>query len=147
MASHVLIVPDKCKGTWTARQAAEAIAGGWHRSRPDDTLDVLPMSDGGDGFGEVMGRLIGAEVRTVATVDADHRPMSARWWWQPAERTAGIEAAEVIGLAMVGPGDPLARDTFGLGAVLRAAAGASRTGIGVGGSATNDGGVGVARGP
>jgi glycerate kinase len=143
---RVLIIPDKFKGTLTARQAAEAIAGGWHRSRPDDTLDLLPMSDGGDGFGEVMGRLLGARSQNTATVDVDHRPMSARWWWQPTERTAVIESAEVIGLAMVGPGDPMARDTFGLGAVLRAAAGASRTVIGVGGSATNDGGFGVARG-
>ena len=47
----VLIVPDKFKGTLTALAASEAIARGWKRARPHDTIKLLPMSDGGDGFG------------------------------------------------------------------------------------------------
>ena len=56
---RVLIVPDKFKGTLTARAAAECIASGWREARPNDELTLLPMSDGGDGFGEVLAGLLG----------------------------------------------------------------------------------------
>ena len=144
-----LISPDKFKGTLSARDAAEAIARGWRKSRPRDMLTILPMTDGGDGFGEVMSGLSGAKVQTVKTVDAAHRPCRARWWWEPRSRTAIIESAEVIGLAQLPAGKfhPFELDTFGLGAVVRAAEkkGARRCWMGLGGSATNDGGFGLAR--
>src|ERR1043166_3479583 len=73
MPLKVLIIPDKFKGTLTARAAAEAIARGWHRARPGDALRLMPMSDGGDGFGEVMSALLHAKGQTVRTVDAAHR--------------------------------------------------------------------------
>src|SRR5436190_10090956 len=60
---RVLIVPDKFKGTLSAVEAAAAIAKGWRRRRPKDRLEWLPMSDGGDGFGEVLSRLLGAVVQ------------------------------------------------------------------------------------
>jgi len=146
---NVLIIPDKFKGTLTAGAAAEAIARGWQRSRPHDSLVLLPMSDGGDGFGEVLGQLLGAKIQKVKTVDAAHRPCEASWWWEPQTKTAIIESANVIGLAKLPPGKfhPFELDTFGLGAVVRAAArkGAKRCVIGIGGSATNDGGFGMAR--
>jgi glycerate 2-kinase len=149
MPLHVLVIPDKFKGTLNARAAAEAIARGWHRARPQDSLDVLPMSDGGDGFGEVTSALLKARVHRVKAVDAAHRPCLSRWWWQPRTRTAIIESAAVIGLAMLPPGrfHPFQLDTLGLGAVVRAAAnrGARRCLMGIGGSATNDGGFGLAR--
>jgi len=148
MAFRVLIVPDKFKGSLTARQAASAIARGWRKARPKDSLDLLPMSDGGDGFGEVWAELLGASRRTVTTVDAAHRPLRCEWWWAKT-KTAIIESAKVNGLAMLaGKGfHPFQLDTFGLGKVLRAAEkGGARDGvIGVGGSATNDGGFGLAR--
>jgi glycerate kinase len=149
MAMRVLISPDKFKGTLTARAAAEAIARGWHRARPDDAVDLLPITDGGDGFGEVTRGLLRARTQTVATVDAAHRRCRAQWWWEPKRRTAIIESAGVIGLARLPAGrfHPFALDTFGLGAVIRAALrrGARRCVLGIGGSATNDGGFGVAR--
>jgi glycerate kinase len=145
MPLRVLIVPDKFKGTLTAHAAATAIARGWHAARPLDTLDLLPMSDGGDGFGAVMSELLHARVQTVATVDAAHRPVRANWWL--AGKTAIVESAQVIGLAKHRGLHPFKLDTFGLGAVLRAATrkGATRCLIGIGGSATNDGGFGLAR--
>lgn len=149
MARNVLIAPDKFKGTLTAREAAEAIAEGWRRVRPDDRLDLLPMSDGGDGFGELLGEALGAEVRTVKTIDAAHRSCVARWWWVDETKTALVESANVIGLAMLPKGkfQPHDLDTFGLGEVLKdvARAGAKRCVIGIGGSATNDAGTGLAR--
>jgi len=149
MPLHVLIVPDKFKGTLTAEQAAESIARGWQGVRRDDTLDLLPMSDGGDGFGEIISRILGAGTRNVKTVDAAHRPLEAQWWWHAGSRTAVIESARVIGLAQLPRGKyhPFDLDTFGLGAVLRdaAASGATRCLLGIGGSATNDAGFGMAR--
>ncbi|MDB6023709.1 MAG: Glycerate kinase [Pedosphaera sp.] len=148
MSLKVLIAPDKFKGTLTAPDAAAAIARGWRNARPADSLELLPMSDGGDGFGEVMSTLLGAKKIAVKTVDAAHRPIRAHWWWEPKSQTAIIESANVIGLAQLPAKKfhPFELDTYGLGAVIRAAAakGAKRCFIGIGGSATNDGGFGVA---
>ena len=142
-------MPDKLKGTLGARDAARAIAEGWRRVRPGDVLEELPMSDGGDGFGDVIGALLGAEKQTCATVDAAGRPRDAAWWFDAPSGVAVVETAESNGLALLPPGKhhPLALDTFGVGALLRAAesAGATRVYAGVGGSATNDGGFGLAR--
>ena len=150
MAQRVLIMPDKFKGTLTAQAAAEAIARGWRQVRPQDALELLPMSDGGDGFGELLGELLGATPQSVKTVDAAHRPCKATWWWEAETKTAIVESANVIGLAMLPPGKfhPWEQDTFGLGEVLRAAErkGARQILVGIGGSATNDGGFGLARG-
>src|SRR5437773_472315 len=99
MPLKVLIIPDKFKGTLTARAAAEAIARGWRKARPDDLLRLLPMSDGGDGFGEVLSGLLHARAQSVNTTDAAHRPCLAPWWWEPKSKTAVIESAAVIGLA------------------------------------------------
>jgi glycerate kinase len=149
MALKVLIVPDKFKGTLNARAAAEAMARGWRRARRGDRLELLSMSDGGDGFGEVLGGLLRGKVQRVRTVDAAHRPCIVRWWWEPKSRTAILESALAIGLAGLPPGQfhPFELDTFGLGALVRAAAakGARRCLMGIGGSATNDGGFGLAR--
>lgn len=149
MPLKALILPDKFKGTLTAKAAAEAIAKGWCKARPDDSLELLPMSDGGDGFGEVMGSLLQAKVQTVRTVDAASRACTARWWWESKTKTAVIESATIIGLAMLPLRQfhPFALDTFGLGAALKAVAakGAVTCLMGIGGSATNDGGFGLAR--
>jgi len=145
----VLIVPDKFKGTLTARKVADAIAKGWARVRPEDELDLAPMSDGGDGFGDLTGSAVGAQVRKVKTVDAAGRPVTTNWWWSESDRTAIVESALTIGIALLPPGrfHPFDLDTYGLGAVLRAARdeGATRVTVGIGGSATNDGGFGMAR--
>jgi glycerate kinase len=146
---RVLVVPDKFKGTLTARQAAMAIARGWLSVRPEDAIETLPMADGGDGFGEVLGQLLNAQPRMCATVDAAGRSRVAAWWFEPETRTAVIEAAEVNGLALFPRGQfhPFQLDNFGLGALLREAerVGATSVILGVGGSATNDGGFGLAR--
>jgi glycerate kinase len=149
MALRVLIIPDKFKGTLTAPEAANAIARGWKDARPEDSLELLPMSDGGDGFGEIVSALLGAKPETVKTEDAAHRPIESNWWWHAPSQTAVIESAGIIGLAMLPPRKyhPFELDTFGLGTALRAAAarGAKRCLVGIGGSATNDAGFGLAR--
>lgn len=149
MSLRVLVAPDKFKGTLTAPQAAGAIVNGWWGSRPQDEMEMLPISDGGDGFGEVMANLVGATECVTATVDAANRPVGARWWWHADLKLAIIEAAQVVGLAMLPPNryHPFELDTRGLGAVIQAAvaSGAQTVYLGIGGSATNDGGFGMAR--
>ena len=149
MPLRVLIIPDKFKGTLTAQAAAQAIARGWRKARPHDALDLVPLSDGGDGFGAALSQLLNARTQRAKVVNAAHQPCISRWWWDAKTRTAIIESAEVIGLAMLPPGKfhPFRLDTFGLGAVLLAAVkrGAQRCIVGIGGSATNDGGFGLAR--
>ena len=146
---RILIAPDKFKGTLTAQEAAEAIARGWRKSRPDDVLTLLPISDGGDGFGRVLGDALPAKPRRITTVDAAHCKCDSTWWCHSETRTAVIESANVIGLAMLPPGKfhPFQLDTFGLGKVIQAATkrGAKKIILGIGGSATNDGGFGLAR--
>ena len=148
---RVLIIPDKFKGTLRADQAARAIADGWSAARPDDHLELLPMSDGGDGFGQIIGNLLQAQKQTFRTVNAAHEPVDAEWWWSEPSRTAIVESANVIGLAMLPPGrfHPFELDTLGLGQLLQQIAKehpAANLIIGIGGSATNDAGFGMARG-
>src|SRR6266496_3898374 len=143
MPLNVLIVTDKFKGTLTAQAATDLIARGWREARPQDNLELLPMSDGGDGFGEVLSRLLTVEERAIATCDGAHTPLHAKWWWDPGTRTAIIESAGIIGLALLPAKKfhPFDLDTFGLGAAFQAAADMNATQclMGIGGSATNDG--------
>ena len=147
---RVLIAPDKFKGTLTAKEAAAAIARGWRRIRPRDELERVPISDGGDGFGSVFAGLVGAKPVITIAMNAAGQRCLVRWWWDAAGKVAIIESARVIGLVMLPPGKfhPFQLDTRGLAAVVHAAAkrGVQQCVIGIGGSATNDGGFGLARG-
>jgi len=149
MPMRVLVVPDKFKGTLTAQQAAEAIAKGWNKSRPQDLPELLPMSDGGEGFGAVIGQSLAAKEVLCQTMDAAHRSCKAAWWWDRKTKTAIIETSAVVGLAMLPPKrfHPFDLDTFGLGKVIESARrrGAKVCLVGIGGSATNDAGFGLAR--
>ncbi len=146
---RILVVPDKFKGTLTAQQAAAAISDGWRDARPEDTLTLLPMSDGGDGFAEVFGRLLNATRRESKVVDAAHQPRTAAWWFGEQSQVAVVETAQSNGLALLPAGKfhPFELDTDGVGELLAdaAASGAKVCYAGVGGSATNDGGFGMAR--
>ena len=150
MVVRVLIAPDKFKGTLTADEAAAAIARGWHHVRSGDDLERVPISDGGDGFGRVFASLTGAKAVSTPSVNGAGQRRVVRWWWNAAGKLAIIESAQVIGLAMLPAGKfhPFQLDTRGLANVLAAAGkrGARRCWVGIGGSATNDGGFGVARG-
>jgi len=146
---NILIIPDKFKGTISAGLASQAIARGWRSARPRDRLNLLPMSDGGDGFGAVMSQLMVARQRRIKTTDAAHHPCLVPYWWQSQSHTAIIETSRCIGLAML-PANrfhPFELDTSVLARLFRAAAKAAarRCLVGIGGSATNDGGFGLAK--
>ena len=149
MTRQILIVPDKFKGSLSALEAAVAIARGWAAACPDDTLALLPMSDGGDGFGPVMAGALGLEEQLVEVVDAACQARPAAWWFDSESGQAVVEAAQSNGLALLPRGrfHPFDLDTRGVGQLLLAAgqAGAAHCLTGIGGSATNDGGFGMAR--
>ena len=144
----VLIAPDKFKGTLTAEQAAKAIARGWKTARPKDHLTELPISDGGDGFGPLLAHSFGANSQSAPTRNAAGQPIKGLYWVTSNE-TALVESANIIGLAMLPESHhrPLQNDSAGLGIILRhvEAQSTNQCIIGIGGSATNDGGFGVAR--
>ena len=146
---HILIAPDKFKGSLSALAAAEAIARGFRAVWPDATMDLAPIADGGEGFAEALAAALGAEWVNVGSVDAIGRPIDARYAWLPGEKLAVIEMSEASGLWRIAPEDraPLRADTFGTGVLLAdaIARGAARVLIGLGGSATTDGGSGLAR--
>jgi glycerate kinase len=147
---RILIAPDKFKGSLDAFDVARSLRKGWLQARPKDQVRLLPMTDGGDGFGSILGQLLSARLRHRSTVNAAHQPCRARWWWSPTSRLAVIETAQSNGLALLPSGQfhPFDLDTTGVASLVLAAvrAGARHLLIGVGGSATNDGGFGLARG-
>lgn len=147
---RILICPDKFKGTLSAQAAAQAIAEGWLKRRPSDRVELLPISDGGDGFGSLLAAVLGAEERHVDTVDAAHRPLRAPWWFAKSLSAAIVESAQVIGIALLPRGryHPFELDTEGLGRLLVAIINQNCSNqiiIGLGGSATNDAAFGAAR--
>jgi glycerate kinase len=137
---RVLLAPDCFTGTLTALEAAEALAQGWRRARSDDELVLQPLSDGGPGF---LDALPGVEVSALVE-DPLARPTIARL---RLDGTTGyVEAAQAAGLHLLEPEDrdPGVTTTYGVGQLVRAAVdgGATRVVVGVGGTATNDGGAG-----
>lgn len=141
----IIIAPGAFKGSLSASAAAAAIARGLARSGLDAQFTLLPLADGGDGTLDAFLANGGQRV-TVRTVDPLSRPALADYGLLPDGETAVIEMALASGLARLRPGErnPLVTHTFGTGLLLAAAleAGARRIIIGVGGSATVDGGAG-----
>jgi glycerate 2-kinase len=146
---RVLIAPDCYGDSLTAVEAAQAIADGWRRGRPDDALTLAPQSDGGPGFvGVLAGRL--GEVQTLRVSGPLTAAVCADWVLDPATPgTAYIECAQACGLALLG-GPPtvqiaLAAHSRGVGQLIAAAVNASagRIVVGLGGSACTDGGRGM----
>jgi glycerate kinase len=151
-ALTVLVAPDSFGGALDSVAVARAIARGWGRARPDDELVLAPMADGGEGTLAAVAAALGdaAERRAVATVDALGRLIDAEWLVLDEGRGAFVEMASASGLARLTPEERTPENvgrasTRGTGDLLRAAldAGVERITIGLGGSATNDGGAGL----
>jgi glycerate 2-kinase len=143
---RVLVAPDGFEGTLRAVEAAEAVAAGWRSAAPADDVVLLPLSDGGPGFVDVLAAARpGAERRTAVVEDPLARRVTATWLLDG--RTAWVESAAACGLHLLAAGerDPRRTTTHGVGQLVRAAldAGVERVVVGLGGSATNDGGAGL----
>lgn len=143
----VVICPDSFKGCLAARAAAEAVARGVRRARPEAQIHVVPMADGGEGTLDVLLEALHGSRRRVAARDPLMRPVETTVGLIRRAATAIVELAGVAGYALLAPEerDPIKTTTYGLGAVLRAAieSGVDEIILAVGGSATLDGGAGM----
>lgn len=140
------MAPDGFGGTLTAVEAAEAIAAGWRTAAPRDVLDLAPLSDGGPGFVDVLAAALPSAAQQTLTVeDPLARPVEASFLLDGS--AAYVESAQAAGLHLLAESerDPLITTSYGVGQLVRAAldAGATRVVVGLGGSATNDGGAGM----
>lgn len=145
----ILIAPDKFKGALNAREVAENIAKGLHDALPDATIEIVPMADGGEGTAEVICNARGGSWVQCKAHDPLGREIDVRYAWIGDEKLAVIEMSEASGMRRLPESerDPLRSTTFGVGEMILDAVsrGASEIIIGLGGSATNDGGFGMAR--
>jgi glycerate kinase len=144
---RILISPQEFKGTLTALQAANAIASAIARVFPSAQLELAPIADGGPGFVDALVGITGGRYRKSQVQDPLGRPVIARWG-TISDGTAILEMAAASGLLRLHPSEraPRRASTFGTGELIRAAldVGCPRIFLGIGGSATNDGGVGAA---
>ncbi|HVU58912.1 MAG TPA: glycerate kinase [Puia sp.] len=141
----VLIAPDKFKGSLTSFEACNAIATGVRAIDPAAEIFEFPMADGGDGFAAVMKHYRHTKTITCPTEDPLGRPLATTF--ELKDDTAIIEMASASGLVLLQEKqrDPLQTSTYGTGRMIRAAidAGAKKIILGLGGSATNDAGIGI----
>ncbi len=148
MALRVVIAPDSFKGSLDAAPAAEAIGSGWRAVRPLDEVVLLPQADGGEGtLDAIATALPDSRLRDTGPVTGpDGRAVEGHWLELP-DGTAVVELALSSGLPLMERPDPLGATTRGLGEVIAAAldAGATALVIGLGGSASTDGGAGALR--
>ncbi|MCU0779472.1 MAG: glycerate kinase [Akkermansiaceae bacterium] len=148
---HILVACDKFKGSLDAAEACAAIGRGLARRWPDALIECCPIADGGEGFATALAVPLGGRWITCEARDALDRPIVARYLL--ADGTDGplavMEMAEASGMWRIQPAerDILRAQTFGTGMMIRHAAEVSRAArivLGIGGSATNDGGAGMA---
>jgi glycerate 2-kinase len=145
----ILIAPDKFKGTLDARDVAQSIARGLLDVLPDAQIEIVPMADGGEGTAEAI-----CAARDCCWVECKaHDPLcreiDARYGWIDRQKLAVMEMSEAAGMWRLSKSerDPIRATTFGVGEMILDAVGrgANEIIIGLGGSATNDGGFGMAR--
>jgi glycerate kinase len=146
---RILVAPDKFKGSLGAAEAAQAIGAGLRDVLRDAQVTCLPIADGGEGTADVICSAVGGEWHSCTVHDPLGRLVRARYCTIGDGATAVMEMSEASGLWRLAPHerDPLRASTFGTGEMLLDAArrGVREIIIGLGGSATNDGGFGMAR--
>jgi glycerate kinase len=146
---RILIAPDKFKGSLDARAVADNIAIGLRDVLPEAVITTLPVADGGEGTASAISQACGGEEIGCPARDAIGREIEASYFWLADPRTAVMEMSAAAGLWRIAANerDLLRADTFGVGEMIKDASGrgAKEILIGLGGSATNDGGFGVAQ--
>ena len=146
---RILIAPDKFKGARNAREVAESIAAGLREVLPDAEMDVAPIADGGEGTAEAICDALGGSWLKCKAHDPLGREIEAHYVWIDQGKLAVMEMSEAAGMKRLRPNefDVDLATTFGVGEMILDAAerGAQQIIIGLGGSATNDGGFGMAR--
>ena len=145
---RILIANDKFKGSLPAEKAGFHIKNSLETVFPQAVFDLCPIADGGEGTALAMTTALAGEWTLCASRDAQGRPIQAPFGWVATSSTAVMEMSSASGLAIVQDLElnPLTASTLGTGILIQSALakGARRILIGIGGSATNDGGLGVA---
>lgn len=145
----IVIAPDSFKESADAVTVADAIARGVRRAAPEAQIDTCPMADGGQGLVAAMVAATGGTTRTVEVAGPLFEPVQATFGLLGDRQTAVVEMAAASGLMLVPPPmrNPLRTTTYGTGQLILAALdlGVKRVIVGIGGSATNDGGAGMAQ--
>lgn len=142
---RLLVAPDSFKGSLTSVEVAHALAAGWSRARPEDEVTLAPLADGGEGTLDAIAATGGWSTLPAFAHDPLGRPIDARFLRRGPQ--AVVELAVASGLSRLAPDerDAGAATTFGTGQVLAAAIGLGcrQVVLGLGGSATTDGGTGL----
>lgn len=139
----LIFAPDSFKGSLSSLNAAARMAEGAQRVFPDAQCILLPMADGGEGTLEALVLSRGGMKADMKVTGPDGREASAQWGLL-MDGTAVVEMAQASGITMMKKRDPMTATSFGTGQMIRAAAhDAMRIVVGIGGSATNDGGMGL----
>ena len=145
----ILIAPDKFKGSLSAGDVAENIALGLRGVLRNTEMAIVPMADGGEGTAEVVCNALGGSWVKCKAHDPFGREIDARYAWIANRKLAVMEMSEAAGMRQLSESErnPVRATTFGVGEMILDAArgGANEIIIGLGGSATNDGGFGMAR--
>ncbi len=146
---RIVVAPNAFKGSLSALEAATAIGEGIRIAAPDAELVLVPIADGGDGTVDALVQVTQGERRTRRVRGPLGDPVDAEYGLIDGGSTAVIEMAKAAGLALVPPDkrDPRVTTTYGVGELMQHAfdAGARHFIVGIGGSATNDGGAGMAQ--
>jgi glycerate kinase len=146
---RILIAPDKFKGTMNAREVAQNIAKGLLDVLPDAEIEIVQMADGGEGTAEAICEARGCSWLECKAHDPLGREIDARYGWIDKQKLAVMEMSEAAGMRRLSrrERDPVRATTFGVGEMILDATkrGADAIIVGLGGSATNDGGFGMAR--
>ena len=146
---RIVIAPNAFKGSLSALEAADAIGEGVRLAAPDATLVLVPIADGGDGTADALVAATHGDRCTLRVRGPLGDPVEAGYGLIDGRSTAVIEMAKAAGLALVPPErrDPRVTTTYGVGELLQRAyeGGARHFIVGIGGSATNDGGAGMAQ--
>jgi glycerate 2-kinase len=146
---RILIAPDKFKGALNAREVAKNIARGLLDVLPDAQIEMVPMADGGEGTAGAVCDARACSWLECKVHDPLGRRIDARYGWIDQEKLAVMEMSEAAGMRRLSESerDPIRATTFGVGEMILDATkrGANEIIIGLGGSATNDGGFGMAR--
>lgn len=143
----IVVAPDKFKGSLTSFEVCDAIKTGIAQANPGAKTFLFPMADGGDGFARVMKHYQKTKTVYCNTIDPIGRDINVAYEWNAQTKTAIIEMAAASGLELLSAAErnPLKTSTYGTGLLIRDAidGGAEEIILGLGGSATNDAGMGI----
>lgn len=146
---RLLLAFDSFKGSLTSQEVSAAFAVGWQSVCAEDIIDILPIADGGEGTMCALSEALGAKLCNIVVSDPLGRDVEAAYGYAEDREVAVVDTASASGLTLLNPSErnPLDTSSYGTGEIIAAALrrGCKRIYIGLGGSATNDGGMGLLR--